>query len=143
MTLLVIWWAWLGRGMFEEPGWWVLMMPMFFGGPILIGFAISETLIFLRRTRPLTFTRPECAAILGNWAGWLTLGFFLVDFGGRRDDSGSVFTAVAGHSDGNLDLSTNLAIGSAAVIVVTWIALAVMLGIDLVAKKPVATPSEA
>lgn len=136
LTLLVIWWAWLGRSMFAEPGWWLLMMPIFFGGPILIGFAISETLVFLRRERPLTFTGTESFVVLGNWLGWIGLGFFLVDFGGRRDDAGSVFATVAGEDW--LDLSTDLAIASGVVIVVTWVALVGLLAVDLVRKRPAA-----
>ena len=137
VNLVMLAWVWFGRLFFGAGGWFLLIL--LYVLPFVFLALLATTLLgFLGTQPPRALTRSQAVAQLVMWGAMWSFGFFLVDFGDMEGSDLSAFTQVVGRNDATLGISWTVAIASAAVTVVAWVVLLVLLLAQKRSRHPTA-----
>lgn len=120
VTLLLLVWAWVGRGFFGALGVVVAVLPMVAGPFVVLGLIVLEVLN--RKVSRQHFTTAQSAAYVAMWVGLFGVGVFIVDSGKTPDSEVSIWTQLVGHSPATIDTSYSMLAVSAAVVIIGWLA---------------------
>jgi hypothetical protein len=126
LNLFLLAWVWFGRVAFGAYGWFLVLM-LYVVPFLFLAMLMTTVLSFRRSTPPRSLTRSQALAQLTMWAAMVGFGFFLVDFGDVDNSDLSAFTQVVGRNDTTLSISWTITGICAAVAVVAWLFLLVLL----------------